>query len=898
VGKSDVGDPAMRVARAVLPALMLVGLAGAQPTFRPLQVSSAGKITDDLGSPVLLRGLNRSGTGSGNADANATDQEYAAQNQLLSMNVVRLFVNTAWWTNNVQVPIAGMAYRDYIDSLIQRAKKYGNYVLILKAGQFPDAPCGISGVNCPAINQGDLNCTANPAVCPDQDTSGNFIVDALTFWDAFTQKYASDPAVLYDTWENMRGLDPNTWSDNENQLIATIRTNSPQSLIFVEDTGMAFESITSGVTPDFAWSNIVWNFHIYNGPAGACSDPISPRSANWPQNFDPLVSFAQQNGHAVAITEWGGCNDTEPYHTNITSYAKTHSVALVYFDSSDLIIQIGGVFQLTAVGMKVAQAFAAPPPAISSVSPSPVIAAVGAQTIFVNGTGFQNGAALRVHLFNGAFQTVVTPTFLSATQLSILVDVSTTAANWTAQVFNPDGQSSNVFAFTVAVPTTTSFALPQFTFGGGWYTALYFANTTNVVVHIQVNFYDDNGAPFLVTLLGIPGSVSSQSITVNPHSTVILEAPNSGGAQQEGWADVALPTGVTGYAVFRQTVVGRADQEAVVPLTPESSLAADLTYDDIAFTTAVAFLNPTTQPVAVSINAFDAAGNSAGSGLVVLAARSKQAITLKAISGLSGIAGKRGRVVFSASSGAVSVLGLRFGASAFTSIPVVHRPTVTETRTISFALPQFIFGGPWYNALYFSNTTNGTLNVQVSFIDDSGAQLSAPLVGIGSVSTTTVNLPPGATKVLEALNGGASSEGWAEVTLPPGVTGYAVFRQVIAGRTDQEAVVPLTSEFSQAADLVYDEVAFTTAIAFENPSDQQVIVTILVYNANGSQIGSAQIALAPRAKFTKNLKEVPGLSGVVGNRGWAAFSVPNGDVSVIGLRFGAIAFTSIPVNHR
>ena len=253
----------------------------------PLHVSPGGIILDDTGKPVFLRGLNRSGTGSGNADATATDQEYAAQNQLLSMNLVRIFVNAAWWTSNVQVPIANMTYQTYIDQLIQRAKKYGNYVLILKAGQFPDPPCGADGKNCPAPNQGDLNCQANASLCSAQDTTGDNIDTAFAFWGAFAQKYAADPAVLYDTWEDMHGIDANTWSDDQNQLIAAIRTYSPQSLIFVEDTGTAFESIVQGTLPDLAWSNIVWNFHLYNGPSGTCTEPASPRYANWPQNFDP-----------------------------------------------------------------------------------------------------------------------------------------------------------------------------------------------------------------------------------------------------------------------------------------------------------------------------------------------------------------------------------------------------------------------------------------------------------------------------------------------------------------------------------------------------------------------------------------------------------------------------------
>jgi uncharacterized protein (TIGR03437 family) len=388
----------------------------AQTSLPPLHVSAAGIILDPSGKPVLLRGLNRSGTGSGNADANATDQEYAAQNQLLSMNVVRLFVNAAWWTSNVNVPIANLAYQSYIDQLIQRAKKYGNYVVILKAGQFPDAPCGADGKNCPAPNQGDLNCQANASVCAAQDTTGNTIDTAFGFWAAFAKKYATDPAILYDTWEDMHGIDANTWSNDQNELIAAIRTYSPQALIFVEDTGTAFESIVAGSLADFAWSNLIWNFHLYAGPAGTCNEPASPRAANWPQNFDPLVSYAQKHGHAAGIMEWGGCNDSEPYHTNITSYAKAHAVALAYFDNTYLLAPSGSTFQLTATGAKVAQAYTA----IAAGGPGPVTSvssANGSATLAPEAIASAYGANLATATLSAA--TVPLPTNLSGTTVSV-----------------------------------------------------------------------------------------------------------------------------------------------------------------------------------------------------------------------------------------------------------------------------------------------------------------------------------------------------------------------------------------------------------------------------------------------------------------------------------------------
>ena len=363
--------------RFTIAAILAVALHAQTLSFRPLHVSPVGIIVNDSGSPVLLRGLNRSGTGSGNADATSTDQDYAAQNQLLSMNLVRIFVNATWWTNNVTVPIAAQPYQSYIDGLIQRAKKYGNYVVILKAGQFPEAPCGASGANCPAANQGDLDCQANASLCAAEDTTGNYVDAAISFWGAIAQKYAADPAVLYDTWEDMHSVDMGTWSDAQNQLIATIRTYNPQALIFVEDSASAFEAIVAGALPDLVWPNLVWSFHLYAGPSGTCTEIASPRVANWPHNFDPLVGYAKQYGHAAAIMEWGGCNDSDPYHTNITSYAQTHDLALAYFDSSNLIAQSGGAYQLTATGTKVAAAYtaivAAGPPANSG---APVVQGV------------------------------------------------------------------------------------------------------------------------------------------------------------------------------------------------------------------------------------------------------------------------------------------------------------------------------------------------------------------------------------------------------------------------------------------------------------------------------------------------------------------------------------------
>jgi hypothetical protein len=538
-----------------------------------------------------------------------------------------------------------------------------------------------------------------------------------------------------------------------------------------------------------------------------------------------------------------------------------------------------------------------PPPSINSVNPSPVPAVNQNQTITINGIGFQSGTGSKVRLTSSSgSQTDLTGTavtWLSSTQLSITVNLGTVAGNWAVQVFNPDGTSSNIFSFSVAAPpAVTSFALPQLAFGGGWYTALYFSNPTAAPVSAVVNFITNDGTPLAVPLAGI-GTVSFTTLNLNPGTTTILEALNIGDLVQ-GWAETSLPQGVVGYAVFRQSVPGRADQEAVVPLTPESSQRADLVYDDTALTTSVAFLNPTNQQTTVTITAHDPDGSQIGTSQVTLAARSKQAMILKNMSGLSGVAGQRGWATFSVPNGAVSVLGLRSGTEAFTSIPVAHGTSVSATS----ALPQLAYGGGWYTALYFANTTGTMLSTNVNFVGNDGTPLSVPIAGIGSVSSQTVILAPGATMILEATNTGDLIQGWAEASLPQGMVGYAVFRQSVSGRADQEAVVPLTPESSQMADLIYDDTSLTTSVAFLNPSSQPTSVSIAAYGQDGSLLGSAQVALGARAKQATILKALPGLSSVAGNRGRVLLSVPNGDVSVLGLRSGTEAFTSIPVNQR
>jgi len=218
-------------------------------------------------------------------------------------------------------------------------------------------------------------------------------------------------------------------------------------------------------------------------------------------------------------------------------------------------------------------------------------------------------------------------------------------------------------------------------------------------------------------------------------------------------------------------------------------------------------------------------------------------------------------------------------------------PVLTGDVGASSVLPQFAFGGGWYSALYFTNTTANPASFTVNFISDSGTPLNVPFLG---GSSTVVNLTARGTAIVEAPNAGSLNQGFVSVSLPGGVEAYGVFRQSVAGIADQEAVVPLSSAFSTSTTLIWDDTNYTTAVAIVNPSSVAVTVVINVTDTGGGTIGTSSVPLAPNNGLPAVLRSLPGLAGMAGKRGAATFTVTSGAVAVLGLRFNGAAFTSVP----
>jgi Reeler domain len=211
----------------------------------------------------------------------------------------------------------------------------------------------------------------------------------------------------------------------------------------------------------------------------------------------------------------------------------------------------------------------------------------------------------------------------------------------------------------------TSYALSQLAFGGGWYTAVYLYNSNAAAATATLNYFGTDGQPLNITNVG-----TSSTVNLGAKATGFVEAADLGPLTQ-GWIELKLPDGVTGYGVFRQTVAGRP-QEAVVPLANTVSTTGTFIFDETNYVTAAAYTNVGSGNASVTVTARDAAGAAIGTSTFSMATKARSAVVLNSLAGLEAMRGKRGTVEFS-SSAPITLLGLRFNGEAFTSIPAVQK---------------------------------------------------------------------------------------------------------------------------------------------------------------------------------------------------------------------------------
>ena len=98
--------------------------------------------------------------------------------------------------------------------------------------------------------------------------------------------------------------------------------------------------------------------------------------------------------------------------------------------------------------------------------------------------------------------------------------------------------------------------------GARWKTTLVLVNTDAVPAQFTVNFWKDDGSPFIVTLVD-GRSLAQVTDTIPVGGSRTIETDGLAGALSTGWAEVLSAQSIGGAAIFRDQTL---KQEAAVPL--------------------------------------------------------------------------------------------------------------------------------------------------------------------------------------------------------------------------------------------------------------------------------------------------------------------------------------------
>jgi hypothetical protein len=194
------------------------------------------------------------------------------------------------------------------------------------------------------------------------------------------------------------------------------------------------------------------------------------------------------------------------------------------------------------------------------------------------------------------------------------------------------------------------------------------------------------------------------------------------------------------------------------------------------------------------------------------------------------------------------------GLSAAITGPVVPQ--------IPYYFSHLAVGGSFQTTLTYVNYSPQAVTCVTNFYSDIGTPLSMPFTE-GTVSTRTDTLQPGQSIHDPTIsNAAAASGGWAQAVCTGPVQASVLYRLYQAGVPVSEANVNAetapTTEFVTFAQTA-------TGVAYANPSTtQSASITLTVYNATGTRLGSQVVTLGPLAHAAANLGPLLGIQSFTG----------------------------------
>lgn len=201
--------------------------------------------------------------------------------------------------------------------------------------------------------------------------------------------------------------------------------------------------------------------------------------------------------------------------------------------------------------------------------------------------------------------------------------------------------------------------------GGGIQMEFTLTNLDDTPSTFRLGYYDDNGNP-----LSIPtnaGAGSGIGDTLAPHASRTIRTTGNSNPRVQGWAGIYTQGNVGASAIFRVSTAPWAGSEVMVPATAARNNRFSLAFDHTdSAVIGLAIVNPLATYITVTVTFRGEDGNVIVTDTFAVTPRAHKSIATT--SAYPQTAGRRGTIEISTTGTHLSVLALRFGASAISSL--------------------------------------------------------------------------------------------------------------------------------------------------------------------------------------------------------------------------------------
>lgn len=250
-------------------------------------------------------------------------------------------------------------------------------------------------------------------------------------------------------------------------------------------------------------------------------------------------------------------------------------------------------------------------------------------------------------------------------------------------------------------------------------------------------------------------------------------------------------------------------------------------------------------------------------------------------------------------SGAAQSASFAIGGTPFT---VEQQAATTPGLGFIGSMPHLAAEGGWLTTFTFINKSTSAQTARTNLFSPAGAALPLPITlpqqpsiaGPVLASSLDRTIAPNAQLVMQA-SGPAPTyfEGSAQLNATGNVDGFAIFH---FNPNNQEAVVPMETRNAASYILPFDNTnGVLTGVAIENVSAQAASIPVTIRNDAGAIVGSTgTVALNALGHTSFVLSSQFATTANI--RGTVEFDTPpNGQISVLGIRYTGGTLTTIPV---